>query len=280
MINILYIKIGPVCIKINSQYSLTIDPRYQHFFIDDISEENDIINCDVKVTDDFSVVQGNLIYQNGERMIFDYQGKETRIHFFNQNPYGIYREIDDNHFSIEVTSNIINILFLEMFALEKYLLKKGGLILHSSFIEWHNQGIVFTAPSGTGKSTQASLWQKYEHAKIINGDRSILYFNKNNILMSCGLPFCGSSNINLNKEFPLKAIVFLSQADYNEAEYVNISFASKKLFKESSINKWNIKSIDDSLNIIEKITKHTKLISLKCMINQEAVNILKDLIIK
>ena len=95
-----------------------------------------------------------------------------------------------------------------MFALEKYLLKKGGLILHSSFIEWHNQGIVFTAPSGTGKSTQASLWQKYEHAKIINSDRSILYFNKNNILMSCGLPFCGSSNINLNKEFPLKAIVF------------------------------------------------------------------------
>ena len=101
MINILYIKIGPVCIKINSQYPLTIDPRYQHFFIDDISEENDIIDCDVKVTDDFSVVQGNLIYQNGERMIFDYQGKETRIHFFNQNPYGIYREIDDNHFTVK-----------------------------------------------------------------------------------------------------------------------------------------------------------------------------------
>ncbi|WP_370839368.1 hypothetical protein [Intestinibacter bartlettii] len=34
-----------------------------------------------------------------------------------------------------------------------------------------DKGILFSAPSGTGKSTQADLWEKYENAEIINGDR-------------------------------------------------------------------------------------------------------------
>lgn len=155
MNNKLYFKAGPVCIQINSNQKLTVDKRYKQFFINQIDKKSDIIFCNVKITQKSSTVQGRLIYQNGERMIFENNGNEIRIHFFNQQPYGIYREIDEDHFTLEVISNNINILFLEMLALEKYLLKRNALILHSSFIEYRNKGIVFTAPSGTGKSTQA-----------------------------------------------------------------------------------------------------------------------------
>ena len=51
------------------------------------------------------------------------------------------------------------------------------VILHSSFISRQGEGILFTAPSGTGKSTQADLWKRHEEGvTIINGDRSILGF--------------------------------------------------------------------------------------------------------
>ena len=53
------------------------------------------------------------------------------------------------------------------------------VILHSSFISRQGEGILFTAPSGTGKSTQADLWKRHEEGvTIINGDRSILGFKR------------------------------------------------------------------------------------------------------
>ena len=60
----------------------------------------------------------------------------------------------------------------DLLGLETLLLKYDGLLLHSSFIRWRGEGILFSAPSGTGKSTQADLWVKYEDAEILNGDRA------------------------------------------------------------------------------------------------------------
>ena len=54
------------------------------------------------------------------------------------------------------TSDIRNIW--NKIDLSRILLHQGGLILHASYIIWNDRGILFTAPSGTGKSTQAGLW--------------------------------------------------------------------------------------------------------------------------
>ena len=44
----------------------------------------------------------------------------------------------------------------------------------ASFIRWQGRGILFSAPSGTGKSTQANLWVQHQGAEVINGDRAAL----------------------------------------------------------------------------------------------------------
>ena len=54
---------------------------------------------------------------------------------------------------------------------EHLIAQEGGFILHASAIRVDDQIVVFTAPSGTGKSTQANLWRAYRGAQIINGDR-------------------------------------------------------------------------------------------------------------
>ena len=42
--------------------------------------------------------------------------------------------------------------------LEHLLATQRAVILHSAYIDYKGKAILFSAPSGTGKSTQAELW--------------------------------------------------------------------------------------------------------------------------
>ena len=81
--------------------------------------------------------------------------------------------------------------------IEQVLNSYNTFLLHSSFIKWKDKAILFTAPSGTGKSTQADLWEKYENAEIINGDRSGIR-KMDGKWTAYGLPIAGSSGIYKN----------------------------------------------------------------------------------
>ena len=51
-----------------------------------------------------------------------------------------------------------NANWLLYLALERPLLHYGRLILHASAVLYHERAILFAAPSGGGKSTQAEIW--------------------------------------------------------------------------------------------------------------------------
>ena len=108
----------------------------------------------------------------------------------------------------------LNPLFF--FELSNFLIDYNAMILHSSLVDFSGNGIVFTAPSGTGKSTQADLWKKFKGAEILNGDRTIIRKNAN--YEAYGSPYAGSSGIYKNKFVNLKAIVVLRQADENRIQ--------------------------------------------------------------
>ena len=98
-------------------------------------------------------------------------------------------------------------------SLAQLLLFQNAFFIHSSFITVNGKAILFSAPCGTGKSTQAALWEKYRNAEIINGDKAGILVE--NGVYACGVPFCGTSGICKNKTFPLGAIVLLGQAPEN-----------------------------------------------------------------
>ena len=101
-------------------------------------------------------------------------------------------------------------------SLAQLIVAKNAFFLHSSFIEVGGKAVLFSAASGTGKSTQASLWQKHRGAEIINGDKAGVLVE--NGVYACGVPFCGTSGICQNRVMPLGAIVLLSQSKSNSVK--------------------------------------------------------------
>lgn len=155
------------------------------------------------------------------------------------------------------------------------LLQRSAVILHASYIDWDGSAILFAAPSGTGKSTQAELWEQYAGAEIINGDRALLR-RRGSVWHAFGYPCCGSSMICKNRTLPLKAIVILEQAKENRVEILSASQKIRALVSGTEIYLWDTDEINQAFHLAEQISKEVPVIKLACRPDKNAVTVLKE----
>lgn len=81
-------------------------------------------------------------------------------------------------------------------------------------IEYAGGAVLFSAPSGTGKSTQAALWARHRGAHIRNGDKAGVRVLPDGV-RAYGVPFAGTSGICERFSLPLRAVVLLRQSPVN-----------------------------------------------------------------
>ena len=179
-------------------------------------------------------------------------------------------EVSDEHFEKLIKSDILS--FIPM---ERVLNDISGIMLHSAVVDWNGRGILFTGPSGIGKSTQASLWEKYENARILNGDRSGIR-KKEGQFHAYGLPYAGSSNIYINQSVPIHAIVVLQQAKENRIIQLRQIEAFTKIYGESTIIPWDTEFVEKHSNIIQESVSQVPVYLLQCRPDLEAVTVLKE----
>ena len=161
-------------------------------------------------------------------------------------------------------------------SLHQIMARFQRMVLHSSYIARNGQGIVFTAPSGTGKSTQAQLWaDTYADVKIINGDRSIISCDKG-IPMVHGVPFCGSSGICRNLSLPLKGVIVLRQGKENQLRRLKQKEAVKLLLSESAIPSWDRGGTGNILDLMMHIVETVPMYYFSCLPDSSAVQLLSD----
>lgn len=158
---------------------------------------------------------------------------------------------------------------------EEGILAYQGFILHSSIIEWNGKAILFTAPSGTGKSTQAELWKKYAGADVYNGDRTIVR-KINNVYYGFGSPFAGSSGIYRNKSAPVRAIVVLTQAENNQIYRLYGKQAFLPLFRETLMNTWNPAYMESMTDLLMDTITNVPIYHLACRPDRDAVRLVKE----
>ena len=103
-----------------------------------------------------------------------------------------------------------------MLALEKHLVLQNSFAFHCAYLDFEGKAILFSGPSGIGKTTHTNLWCQYlpDQAKVLNGDKCLLS-REGNTFYANGWPICGSSGICHNERREVRAVVLLQQAPEN-----------------------------------------------------------------
>lgn len=152
---------------------------------------------------------------------------------------------------------------------------KGGIVLHSSAISYDDQGILFSAPSGTGKSTHTRLWKKLypEKVEIVNDDTPVIFF-RDDVPYMYGIPWSGKG-YNKNTSVFLKAIVFLMRSRQNVINSIDIDSAVFYLL-EQIYRPVFLNNLDTVLNLAEKLLKCTELYSIGVNMEDSAAEMVKN----
>lgn len=158
--------------------------------------------------------------------------------------------------------------------LQYILLHQSHLIFHASYINVHGNGIIFVAPSGTGKSTQAALWEKYRGAEIINGDKACVKVSDSPTVH--GIPFDGTSGICKDVSCPLCGIVLLEQAKDNSVTILPSAMAIQALFSNVFVDRSIPQEWNRALELIIKLIEKVPVFLLKCTPDERAVEALEQ----
>lgn len=169
----------------------------------------------------------------------------------------------------------IDPVFTSLFSMERQMIKRDSLILHCAYIAHRGKAILFSAPSETGKSTQAALWERYRGSRTVNGDRGLLR-KAGGIWTACGWPVCGSSGQCFQGDMPIHAIVMLRQGKENEAVRLSPIQAFSQLYAQITINQWNTDFVQQAMTLIEELVMQIPVYQLTCDISENAVRALEQ----
>ncbi len=158
-------------------------------------------------------------------------------------------------------------------AFSNRLTELGGAVIHGSALAYNNQGIIFSANCGTGKSTHTGLWQERFGSKvtIVNDDKPAIRFYEG-IPYMFGTPWCGKSYLNTNVQVQLKSIVFLKQAEVNRIERLNLRDSIFSLMSQIARPYYDENLGLKTMKVIEKLVHTVPVYRLHCTISQEAVD--------
>lgn len=158
---------------------------------------------------------------------------------------------------------------------EQLLLSRERLILHASLVDTPYGGILFSGPSGIGKSTQAELWKRYGAGRIINGDRPILCRSENGWL-GYGSPYAGSSGCHVNESTSVRAVVMLGQGTSCALHSLGIPKAFREIFGGVVMDTWNSRFVSQACDLITDLVSRVPVYHLNCTPDRNAVEILKE----
>ena len=153
----------------------------------------------------------------------------------------------------------------------RFLIVHDGLMLHSSAVVVDGYAYLFSADSGTGKSTHTNLWlEKFgDKAFIINDDKPTIRKIDGEWYVF-GTPWCGKNNTNKNAKAKLGAIVFLERSEENWIENESIQDAIKKFFRQTTRKLNKEQNMDKVLSTMEKVLSEVPIYKMGCNISEEA----------
>ncbi len=159
------------------------------------------------------------------------------------------------------------------------LLSHSGFLLHSSAVVYNDKAYLFSAPSGTGKSTHTSLWLKeFPGAQILNDDKPAIRIFEDGIYVY-GTPWSGKTDLNLNKKVPLQGIAFLERGEENKIEPMSGMKALSNLLNQT-VRPGQKESANALLDLMNDILKRVPIYKLTCNMDPSAARVSYEIMSK
>ncbi|MCD8021124.1 MAG: hypothetical protein LUF92_16570 [Clostridiales bacterium] len=150
----------------------------------------------------------------------------------------------------------------------------GVIFFHAAQVEIDRKGILFTAPSGTGKTTQAKLWQKFRGAELICNDRTLVRKTSEG-WCTYGYPVDGSAPVRSGRVLSLGAVVLLEQAPVNELVCLSAAKAVAHLVSQMVIDVWNVEARTRAATLALALLQDVPVCLLRCTPDEGAVRCLE-----
>ena len=131
----------------------------------------------------------------------------------------------------EINENLIELVVLYRKIIEESF-AHGVFFMHGAVIAVDNKAYMFTAPSGTGKTTHIMKWlNKGLGAYVVNGDKPLIKITKSSVI-ACGTPWRGNENLGVNTMVPLSSIVLMERSEENYIEEISFGQAIPSLLQQ------------------------------------------------
>ena len=170
--------------------------------------------------------------------------------------------------------------YLETLAVYRKIAEKmpfyDGMLFHGSCVSVDGVGYLFTAKSGTGKSTHTGLWRKLlgDRAVMVNDDKPLIRF-KDGIPMIYGTPWDGKHRLSNNISVPLKALCVMERAEKNSIRRVS-AYEAYPMLLQQVYRPMDSEAMKKTIELIDRLAASMSLWRLGCNMDIEAAKIAYD----
>lgn len=147
------------------------------------------------------------------------------------------------------------------------------ILFHGFCVAVDGVGYLFTAQSGTGKSTHTRLWRELlgERAVTVNDDKPMIRISGSGATV-CGTPWDGKHRLSTNIAVPLKALCLLERAEQNFIRPVTKGEAYPMLLQQAYRPRKSA-AMSKTLTLIDRLAASVSLWRLGCNTEIEAARV-------
>lgn len=156
----------------------------------------------------------------------------------------------------------------------RHILNFDGYYLHSSAIVLDGKAYLFTAPSGTGKSTHTEKWIRLFGARYLNDDKPVLRY-VDGVWMAYGTPWSGKHDLSSNEGAPLGGIACLRRSEVNEISLMSPTAALPFLMSQT-VHRLYQEQVEKQLFLLDRLLRDVPIWDLGCRNDDEAAKLARQ----
>lgn len=152
-------------------------------------------------------------------------------------------------------------------------LSYDAMLFHGSAIAVDGNAYIFTAKSGTGKSTHARLWREVfgDRAQMVNDDKPWIK-EKDGKFYVYGTPWNGKHHLDTNAAFPIAGIAIVNRAAENKIVRAN-GMASFPMIYSQTNRPFEKDALQKTVAKVGKMCEKVPIYNLYCNMDQEAAKV-------